>query len=137
MDPGAPSYIGKLITASCNLWTLISRGSLALGQSRGLRAAASSPSFKGPRGAGKERRFNSEESWTRWMFPGRPPQMVCDICSFTHSTAIASPLDVWSGQDTCVSEGLVGGGGGWRARELAKCKSLETRKGTGSEMSLH
>lgn len=51
--------------------------------------------------------------------------MVCDSCSFIQWAVTESPLYVWSGQDTWVNAGLVGGGGGWTARELTKQKSLE------------
>ena len=51
--------------------------------------------------------------------------MVCDICSFVQWAVPESPLYVWSGQDTWVSTGSVGGGGGWTACELTKPESLE------------
>ena len=51
--------------------------------------------------------------------------MVCDICSFVQWAVPESPLYVWSGQDTWVSTGSVGGGGGWTACGLTKPESLE------------
>lgn len=52
--------------------------------------------------------------------------------TFVHSfrrAVIGNPLDVWSGQDTRVKAGPVGGGGGWIGCELTDCKSLDRKQG--------